>query len=340
MPNWNSILREIFLEQARSTTSAHDRVRQRYLKRLVRHTGRNVIAYYSGFLSKPNIEGIQITDEDKNGFMLGIHGLDRKKGLDLILHTPGGDGKATEALVDYLRSMFGKDIRAIVPQIAMSAGTMLACSCKSIVMGKQSSLGPVDPQFGPIPAVGLLTEVKRAYNEIMADNRAAFFWNPILSQIYPSFLQKCEEAVKSSNEFISRTLKENMFADLSESEREDGVARASALLSNVVDGKAHNTHFQIEECRKAGLSIERLEDDQILQDLTLTIHHCYMHTLSNTPAFKIIENQLGRAMVKMQQIVMQAPIMGAPAFEPAKAPEPAPPPKQEDVTAPSIAGNA
>jgi hypothetical protein len=26
-----------------------------------------------------------------------------------------------------------------------------------------------------------------------------------------------------------------------------------------------------------------------------------MHTLSNTPAFKIIENQLGRAMVKMQQ---------------------------------------
>jgi len=310
MPNWNSILREIFLEQARDNSSAHDRVRQKYLKRLVKHTGRNVIAYYSGFLSKPNIEGIQITDEDKNGFMLGIHGLDRKKGLDLILHTPGGDGKATEALVDYLRSMFGKDIRAIVPQIAMSAGTMIACSCKSIVMGKQSSLGPVDPQFGPISAVGLLTEVKRAFSEIMADGRAALFWGPILSQIHPSFLQRCEEAVKSSNQFISRTLSENMFSDMPATERDEKLARFSALLSNVVDGKAHNTHFQIEDCREAGLNVERLEDDQKLQDLVLTIHHCYMHSLSNTPAFKIIENQLGRAMVKLQQLLMQGPMMG------------------------------
>ena len=317
MPNWNSILREIFIEQARDSSSAHDRVRQRYLKRLVKHTGRNVIAYYSGFLSKPNLEGIQITDEDKNGFMLGIHGLNRNKGLDLILHTPGGDGKATEAIVDYLRSMFGNDIRAIVPQIAMSAGTMIACSCKSIVMGKQSSIGPVDPQFGPIPAVGLLTEVKRAYREIMEDGRAALFWSPILSQIYPSFLQRCEEAVNSSNEFISRTLKENMFSALSEEECKERLSRSSALLSNVVEGKAHNTHFQIDECLKAGLIIERLEDDQTLQDITLTIHHCYMHTLSNTPAFKIIENQLGRAMVKIQQqqFFMPAPMAGAPVSE-------------------------
>ena len=319
MPNWNSILREIFLEQARDSSSAHDRVRQRYLKRLVKHTGRNVIAYYSGFLSKPNIEGIQITDEDKNGFMLGIHGLDRNKGLDLILHTPGGDGKATEALVDYLRSMFGKDIRAIVPQLAMSAGTMIACSCKSIVMGKQSSLGPVDPQFGPIPAVGLLREVKRAYEEIMADNRAALFWSPILSQIHPSFLQTCDEAVKSSNEFISRTLRENMFADLPATDMEMSLKRSVELLSNLVDGKAHNTHFQLDDCRKAGLIVERLEDDQKLQDLVLTIHHCYMHSLSNTPAFKIIENQLGRAMVKLQQFVMQAPMMGAPTTDQPKA---------------------
>ena len=329
MPNWNTVLREIFREQAHDSTSAFDRVRQRYIKRLASHTGRNVIAYYSGFLSKPpTLDGLQVTDEDKNGFMLGIHGLDRKKGLDLLLHTPGGDGKATEALVDYLRSMFGNDIRAIVPQLAMSAGTMIACSCKSIVMGKQSSLGPVDPQFGIVPAVGLLTEVKRAFREIMADNRAALFWNPILSQIHPSFLQRCEEAVKSSNEFISRTLSENMFSGLEEDERAEKLLRATALLSNVVDGKAHNTHFQIEECRKAGLTIERLEDDQKLQDLTLTIHHCYMHTLSNTPAFKIIENQLGRAMVKIQQqqFLVQTPV--APQVVPApptENPEPAPP---------------
>lgn len=301
MPNWNSILREIAVEQTRNSSSAFDRVRHKYLKRLTAHTGRNVIAYYSGFLSKPGIEGIQITDEDKNGFMLGIHGLDRSKGLDLILHTPGGDGKATESIVDYLRSMFGKDIRAIVPQLAMSAGTMISCSCKSIVMGKQSSLGPVDPQFGFIPAVGLLTEVKEAYQDIVADPKAALFWNPILSQIHPSFLQKCEEAIRSSNLFIETTLSENMFSGMPEDQKQEALRRASNLLSNSEDGRAHNTHFTANDCEREGLIIERLEDDQRFQDLVLTIHHCYMHTLSNTAAFKVIENQLGRAMVKLQQ---------------------------------------
>lgn len=160
MPNWDSILREISQTQI-AAAEALDRARRKYLKRLYGYTGRNVIAYYSGFLSKPGIDGVQITDEDKNGFMLGIHQLDRTKGLDLILHTPGGGVAATESLVDYLRQMFGRDIRAIVPQMAMSAGTMIACSCKSIVMGKHSNLGPVDPQFMGFPAIGVIEEVKK-----------------------------------------------------------------------------------------------------------------------------------------------------------------------------------
>lgn len=47
-----------------------------------------------------------------------------------------------------------------------------------------------------------------------------------------------------------------------------------------------------------GLKIKMIESDPELQDLVLTVHHCCMHTLMNTPAFKIIENQLGTALVK------------------------------------------
>ncbi len=63
----------------------------------------------------------------------------------MILHTPGGDIAATESIVDYLYCMFDKDIRVIVPQISMSAGTMIALASKEIVMGKHSNLGPIDP---------------------------------------------------------------------------------------------------------------------------------------------------------------------------------------------------
>ena len=77
--------------------------------------------------------------------MTCIHGMDCSKGLDLVLHTPGDSPAAAEAIVNNLRAKFGKDIRVIVPQLAMSAGTMIACSAKQIIMGKQSSLGPIDP---------------------------------------------------------------------------------------------------------------------------------------------------------------------------------------------------
>ena len=45
-------------------------------------------------------------------------------GLDLILHSPGGSPEAAEAIVSYLRSRFSH-IRVIVPQLAMSAATMI-----------------------------------------------------------------------------------------------------------------------------------------------------------------------------------------------------------------------
>ena len=77
--------------------------------------------------------------------MAMCHGLDVDKGLDLILHTPREDVAATESIIDYLNTMFNGDIRAIIPQLAMSGGAMIACSCNEMIMGKQSSLGPVDP---------------------------------------------------------------------------------------------------------------------------------------------------------------------------------------------------
>lgn len=304
MPNWDTILKEIAVQQTTNNESAFDRVRRKYLKQTFAHTGRNVIAYYSGFLTKPRLEGTEINDEDKNGFMLCIHGLVREKGLDLILHTPGGDGAATASLVEYLRSMFGRDIRAIVPQIAMSAGTMIASSCKEILMGKQSSLGPIDPQYGVIAAANLLSEVKKAKEEIAANPNMALFWNPILSKITPSFLERCEWAVQDSNDFLESTLGQNMFLDLPEDQRVARIASVKSVFANN-EGRAHNTHIQIQQCSDVGLNVVRLEDDQKLQDLILTVHHCYMHTLTNTAAFKITENHIGRALVRIQQQTMQ-----------------------------------
>ena len=143
MPDWVQVLAEIntlrnkSIQQSRQSV---DLVRHRYLTELHKYTGRNIIAYYSGWLSKPDIAQTDIDDEDKNGFMMACHNIDKTVGLDLILHSPGGDIAATQSIVEYLHQMFGKNIRAIVPQIAMSAGAMIACSSRQIMMGKHSNL--------------------------------------------------------------------------------------------------------------------------------------------------------------------------------------------------------
>src|SRR5579871_3678960 len=126
-------------------------------------------------------------------FMATIHELDRDKGLDLILHTPGGDTAATESLVDYLRSMFGTNIRAIVPQLAMSAGTMIALSCNEIIMGKHSSLGPIDPQIGSVPAHGIIEEAAHAIQEVKANPSLAPLYQMVFSKYTPTLIGEAQK---------------------------------------------------------------------------------------------------------------------------------------------------
>jgi membrane-bound ClpP family serine protease len=233
--------------------------------------------------------------------MMAVHTLDRSKGLDLILHTPGGDIAATESLVVYLRKMFKKDIRAIVPQIAMSAGTMVACSCREILMTHHANLGPIDPHLGGRPAYGVIAEFKRALAEIKRDPHAIALWQPIIAQYPPTLLSRCENAIRWSNDFVRQELESVMFAG-----EPNAKSKAASVVKKLTDyrrNRAHQRHIHFDECLRIGLHVSLIEDDQALQDLILTVHHCYMHSLTNTPSYKLIENHLGNAFVKQQRMV-------------------------------------
>lgn len=310
MPDWGDVLKEIqslTSQAAQTAQAAMDLVRRKYLQQLAKDTGRNVIAYYSGFLSKPDVSS-EITDEDKNGFMMCVHtiGQQRRKGLDLILHTPGGNIAATESLVDYLRQIFGNDIRAIIPQIAMSAGTMIACSCKEIILPRHGNLGPIDPHLRGFPAYGVKQEFARALREVKNDPSRIPIWQSIIGRYGPAFLSQCENAIVWSKAFVEYQLEHVMFDG-----EADARAKAQSIVRRLTDyrgNKTHQRHIGFDELTAMGLKMARLEDVQWHQDLVLTVHHCYMHALMNTPSFKIIENHVGSAFVKqqsMQQLALQ-----------------------------------
>jgi ClpP class serine protease len=146
MANWSESLDEVN-KSSSGLLKDFDGVRRKYLENLFKLTDRNVIALYSGWLQKAGHKSplFSISDGVMPGLMTAVNKLDKSKGLDLILHTPGGEINPTEQIVFYLRSIFKNDIRAIVPHMAMSAGTMIACAAKSILMGLHSKPGVVRP---------------------------------------------------------------------------------------------------------------------------------------------------------------------------------------------------
>ncbi|MFQ9854816.1 MAG: SDH family Clp fold serine proteinase [Bacteroides caccae] len=288
LAGWDDILREF-----NETMSQSDFVRRKYLRKLSEYTGRNTIAYYSAFLNKPNASNLDINDLDMTGFMNALKGMECSKGLDIILQTPGGSPASAEAIISYLRKKFSNDIRVIVPQIAMSAGTMMACAAKVIIMGNQSSLGPVDPQFNGIPAYNIQMEFEEAKKDLASNPQNAQYWAIKLQQYPAAFLKTAMDAIALSGTLLREWLSTCMF----EGEDATKVEAIVAKLNEHDDSKTHGRHFNIDFCRNIGLKIVALEDDNILQDAVLSVHHAYMLTLGGTDVVKIIESQNGKAII-------------------------------------------
>lgn len=300
MPIWSEILAEL-AAGGRQSAPDFDKVRRKYLTLLHRHTKRNVILYASGWLQKPGSDSVSIDDEDIQAMMEVSQGM-RGPDLDLILHSPGGSPEATEAIVSYLRSRFSH-IRAIVPNLAMSAATMTACAADEIILGKHSFLGPTDPQiFIPtplgmrwIPAQAVLEQFDNAQREC-ADPDKLTAWLPMLSQYGPDLLVRCDAALEMSRELVKTWLQAHMFHGRPKS------AKLAASISNWLSDhrkfKSHSRHISRDELEQRGLNILRLEKDDALQDLALSVFHAATHTFTGTSAVKIVESHNGRAFIK------------------------------------------
>lgn len=281
MPSWNRLFEDV---QPLNTIANK---KKEYFDRLTNYTKRNCIVYYSCWQQKPGINGdYSITDDDRNGFMNALYGLDANKGLDLVIHTPGGNGDATQSIVNYLYLFFKGDIRIIVPHTAMSAGTMIACSGRKIVMAKHSNLGPIDPQINGMPANEFLDLLEKAKEDI-SKNQNIVYWQMTLSNYPPTFFGICENAIKSSKKMVKEWLKREMLKDKSDEEIDSTVE----YLADYHTHLQHNDRLSIDDLKKnTSLKIMELESDQELQEDVLSLYHCYQISATMSNCCKIIEN--------------------------------------------------
>lgn len=290
------------IQQELGKLGAQDVLRRRYLKGLADYTKNDTILYATAFSSNklPGIPGyiLSITQQDIQGFMSALNGLTGKS-LDLILHSPGGSLEAADQIVQYLRSKFDH-IRAIVPQNAMSAATMIACACDEIVMGKHSAIGPIDPQITfptqtghfTAPAHAILAEFNQARADIIADPRTAPLWVNKINTYPAGFLNICRDTIQLAEDKVADWLEKFMFKG--DADAQQKARTAAKWLADASNHKTHGRPISLQQAQTIGLKVVPLESDQTLQEHVLSVFHSTVLTFESSNCMKIIENHNGK----------------------------------------------
>lgn len=171
--------------------------------------------------------------------------------LAIILTTPGGSATSAERMVNIMRANY-KEVYFIVPESAMSAGTILCMSGDKIFMDYFSALGPIDPQVPDekgrwVPALGYIDKVneliEKSKNDELSPAEFALLQGQDLGTI-----RAYEQARDLSESLLKDWLVKYKFKDWNK--HKDGInvtkeqkeARAEEIAKNLSDNKKWHTH--------------------------------------------------------------------------------------------------
>lgn len=322
MSSWSDLLAEQHVQNSPRDPKWLDRTIQEQLGEISKlRKPDTVIFYASSFLQKPGIGDSIITREDINGFMNALYGAPVDNGLTLILHTPGGDPNAVESIVEYLHSKFDY-IEVVVPYLAMSGGAMISLASDLLVLGKQSQLGPFDPQM-PLgnkthSAIAIQEGFKQAKKDIESNLELAHLWAPILQNMGPSLVVEAAKALSYSKELVKNWLnKRRMFHTRSQKEKAAIIDKVTTYFNaeqtNIGSIHVHGQRIGIQKLQELGITVEVLENTQDLQNAVLTSYHLMTLSFETSSSVKFIVSNHGKIWSKHKQMLPVPVPLASPA---------------------------
>ena len=174
-----------------------------YISRLERILNCDIMSIIS-----PIVPGLEIIVRD------AIEKLsDKKEGLAIVIETAGGIVEVVERMVNTIRHHY-KEVTFIVPNVALSAGTVFVMSGDKILMDYFSCLGPIDPQIEKdgklVPATSYLLQFERL-NEKAKLGELTTAEYALLSKLDLGELHQFEQARELSVELLKRWLSKYKF---------------------------------------------------------------------------------------------------------------------------------
>lgn len=197
------VSKEIRGNQRRSAEGKMDyATRQPFYREIEKERGSKVLSFVTG--ERQNLQ-TQIAADAIEPFISLLDKIGPTKKISLVIETNGGQTSAAWRLINLIRS-FGDEVEVVIPNKAMSAGTLISLGADRIVMTKQAALGPIDPSLpnhplapafkatsGQTLSVNVSAEAVRGYiaevkRDIKDEGALAAVWTNLASQIHPLVL--------------------------------------------------------------------------------------------------------------------------------------------------------
>ena len=195
--------------------------------------------------------------------------ISKRDKVAIVLDTPGGVVEVVERMVNTVRHFY-KDVIFIIPDKAMSAGTIFALSGDRIMMNYYSCLGPIDPQIEKngklVPALAYLDQLEKM-RDLASDGKLTTIDVAMVEKLDLAELEQFEQAKKLSRDLLIEWLSKYKFknwlihqttnsgTDVTEDDRKERAAFIADTLSNNQKWHSHGR----------GINMNTLQDELKLQ---------------------------------------------------------------------------
>jgi len=187
--------------------------------------------------------------------------------LNVILHSPGGDGTVVEKFVSLCRVQC-KRFRVIIPHQAKSAATLISLGADEIIMGHSSELGPIDAQVLVTSSgvrryvsaqsfIDARDELLRQYKDLKAKKEDATPVLQMLASLDLPFTAHCESLMAFGRDVAKKLLSEYMLKRRRDKRRQ--INKIVRELSSVERFRVHGRQIDGNAARREfGLNVRLL----------------------------------------------------------------------------------
>lgn len=150
----------------------------------------------------------RMVESDADNIYSAVTKFPETKPVLLVLHSSGGFVGPAYLIGKMLHEYSEGKLEIVVPRRAKSGATLLCCAADHIHMGSLSELGPIDPQFEELPALGLKSAIQHIAELVAEYPLATELFARYMSQsIQPIHLGYYERVAESAVQYAERLLK-------------------------------------------------------------------------------------------------------------------------------------